>query len=351
MKTDTIYLLDVLTRLLATPSPVGDTERGIALCREMLCEFDETLGPLSVVTTRKGALAVTVEGERHDTPRAVTAHVDTLGAVVKHIKETGRLQMAQLGNYSWTAIENEGVTVVNAQGQKFRGSVTIENASHHLYASGSGPNAKERTQSTVEIRLDARTQSAEDTKALGIQAGDFVHFDTRTEISDGFIRSRFLDDKACLASLFAALKLLADAGQKPAQRTTIVVTNYEEVGHGGAHGIPDEVQDVLALDIAPVGTRQNCDEYSCALCVRDDDGPYDAAMGRQLRALAAKNNIDLRPDVYNYYCSDGDALWKAGADVRVGLIGPGVDSTHGYERTHIDALDATTRLIAAWLRS
>ncbi|HEX8552086.1 MAG TPA: M42 family metallopeptidase [Abditibacteriaceae bacterium] len=351
MKTDTSYLLDVLQQLLATPSPVGDTQEGIALCRELLCEFDDAFSGLDVVTTRKGALAVTVRGRSDETPRAVTAHVDTLGAVVKRIKPNGRLQMAQLGNFSWTAIENEAVTVVTAEGQKVRGSVSIENASHHLYMSGEGPNAKQRTQSTVEIRLDARTKSADETKALGIQTGDFVHFDTRTEISDGFIRSRFLDDKACLACLFAAVKMLADAGIQPTQRTTIHVANYEEVGHGGASGIPADVQDVLALDIAPVGTEQNCDEYSCALCVRDDDGPYDTTLGRQLRGLAKENNIDLRPDVYNYYCSDGDALWKAGADVRVALIGPGVDSTHGYERTHLDALVATTQLIAAWLQS
>lgn len=351
MTVDISYLLETMQRLLATPSPVGDTEAGIALCRELLCEFNDAFGGLDVVTTRKGALAVTIRGQRDDVPRAVMAHVDTLGAVVKRVKETGRLQMAQLGNFSWTAIENEGVTVVTAEGKKFRGSISIENASHHLYLSGEGPNAKERTQSTVEIRIDARTQSAAETKALGIQAGDFVHFDTRTEISNGFIRSRFLDDKACLACVFAAVKMLADAGELPAQRTTIHVANYEEVGHGGASGIPDDVQDVLAIDIAPVGTQQNCDEYSCALCVRDDDGPYDAVLGRQLRALAAQNNIDLRPDVYNYYCSDGDALWKAGADVRAALIGPGVDSTHGYERTHTDSLVATTKLIAAWLRS
>jgi putative aminopeptidase FrvX len=351
MTTDTSYLLRTLRRLIETPSPVGETAAGIALCRELLCEFDDSFGGLDVVTTRKGALAITIAGQRDDAPRAVTAHIDTLGAVVKQVKETGRLQLAQLGNFAWTAIENEGVTVVTASGQKFRGSVSIENASHHLYNSGEGPNAKERTQRTVEIRLDARTQSGGETRALGVNVGDFVHFDTRYEESNGFVRSRFIDDKGCLACVFAAVKMLADAGELPSQRTTIHIANYEEVGHGGASGIPEDVADVLAVDIAPVGTEQNCDEYSCALCVRDDDGPYDTTLGRELRALAIANNIDLRPDVYNYYCSDGDALWKAGGDMRVALIGPGVDSTHGYERTHTDALNATTQLIAAWLRS
>jgi putative aminopeptidase FrvX len=351
MKIDVEYLHRVLLRLLLTPSPVGDTAQGIALCRELLCDLSDAFDGIHVQVTRKGALTATIRGKGDNQPRAVTAHVDTLGAVVKSIKPNGRLQLSQLGNFSWTAIENESVTVSTENGRTFRGSISIENASHHLYLDGDGPQHKERTQNTVEIRLDARTKSEEETRELGIEVGDFVSFDPRPEIVGGFVRSRHIDDKGGIACILAALKAIADQGQMPAQRTTIHIANYEEVGHGGSSGFPADIADVLAIDIAPLGAGQNSDEFSCALCVRDEDGPYDRELGRRLRHIAKEHHIALIPDVYNHYCSDGDALWKAGADVRVALIGPGVDSTHGYERTHTDSLVETSRLIAAYLIS
>ena len=342
---DVSYLRTTLTRLLLTPSPVGDTERGIELCRELVC----ALAPQEVHLTRKGALVATIEGEANDAPRAVTAHIDTLGAVVKGIKENGRLLMAKLGGIQWGTVENEGVTLFTESGQQFRGSIVLSNASHHLYAESSGPQNVERTDQTIELRLDARTTSEAETRALGIEVGDFIAFDPRPEWNEGFIRSRFLDDKACLAVLFTALKALHDAGLRPAQTVTVLIPNYEEVGHGGASGMPRSVADVLALDVAPIGTGQNSDEYSCSLCARDADGPYDRTMRRHLLRLAREHDIALKMDAFVEYCSDGDALWKAGADVRVALIGPGTDATHGYERTHEDALIATAQMVLAFL--
>ncbi len=339
------YLLSTLVDLLNTPSPVGDTEAGIEMCRELVCQFDG----LDIRVTRKGALVATWPGQRDDGPRGVTAHVDTLGAVVKRIKPNGRLQLAQLGSYAWTAIENEGVTIVASSGAKYRGTIMVTNASHHLYESGDGPNAKERSQKTIEVRIDARSSTRSETEALGIEVGDFIYFDPRVEVVNGFIRSRHLDDKGCLAAMFAAMKTIYDSGQTPLQRTTFLVANYEEVGHGGASGFSKDLHEVLALDIAPLGDEQNADEFSCTLCARDDDGPYDVKMRRKLKALAQTHGIDFKTDVFNYYCSDGDALWKAGADVRCSLIGPGVDATHGYERTHMNALVATAQMIVAYL--
>ncbi len=344
---DRDYLLSTLVHLLNTPSPVGDTEAGIELCRDIVCRFDG----LDVRVTRKGALVATWDGTQNDQPRGVTAHIDTLGAVVKRIKPNGRLQMAQLGNWSWTSVENETVTVVASNGEKFRGSVMIENASHHLYESGEGPNAKPRNDKTIEVRLDARSSTRSETEKLGIEVGDFIYFDPRVEVVNGFIRSRHLDDKGCLAAMFAAIKAIYDAGKMPVQRTTFLIANYEEVGHGGASGFPEDLHEVLALDIAPLGDEQHSDEFSCTLCARDDDGPYDAKMRRKLKSLAQTHGIDLKTDVFAYYCSDGDALWKAGADVRCSLIGPGVDATHGYERTHIDSLVATAQMVVAYLLS
>ena len=342
---DTQYLQEVLLRLVNTPSPVGDTARGIDACREILCEWDD----LRIVETRKGALVATWRGQQENAPRAVTAHIDTLGAVVKEIKSNGRLRLTQLGTYPWTAVAIEGVTIQTQDNGSYRGSIMISNASHHIHRAGDEVDDQTFDERSMEVRIDARTRSAKETRALGIEVGDTIYLDPRPEINNGFIRSRHLDDKACLASVFAAVKAIRDMGLEPFQRTTIHVANYEEVGHGGSSGFASDTAEVLAIDIAPLGSGQNSDEYSCSLCIKDSDGPYDIKMGRKLRRLAREHDIAFKIDTYPEYCSDGDALWKAGADVRVALIGPGVDATHGYERTHLDALVATAQLIAAYL--
>ena len=344
---DLAYLRETLTQLLLTPSPVGDTERGAALCQDLLCQFE----PLSVRTTRKGIVVAKWPGQDRDSPRAVTAHIDTLGAVVKTIKETGRLQIAKLGNYSWNSLENEGVTLKTEDGREFRGIVQVSNAAHHLYTSGNGNQEVPRDQNTMELRLDARVSTPEDVRALGIEVGDFIAFDPRPEWNEGFIRSRHLDDKALIACLLTATKALCDAGLTPAQDTTLHIANYEEVGHGGATGFGLEVAEVLALDVALVGVGQNSSEFACTLCVRDADGPYDPVLRRRIRRLAKEHEIALQIDTFPEYCSDGDAIWKAGGDLRVALVGPGVDGTHSMERTHIDGLEATTQMIVAFLLS
>jgi putative aminopeptidase FrvX len=169
------------------------------------------------------------------------------------------------------------------------------------------------------------------------------------EVNAGFIRSRHLDDKACVAVLVAAIKTLSEAGQKPARTTTFLFSNYEEVGHGAAAGIPAEVEELLVVDMAAVGEGQTSDEFHASLCVKDSGGPYHHNMSNRLRALAEKNEIPYKVDIYPHYGSDGEAWWRAGADAAVALIGPGVDASHNYERTHTEALVATVKWVMAYL--
>jgi putative aminopeptidase FrvX len=206
-----------------------------------------------------------------------------------------------------------------------------------------------RSADSLEIRLDARTSSEKETLDLGVGIGDFVAFDPRVEINAGFVRSRHLDDKACVAALVAAVKALADAGLKPARTTTLLISNYEEVGHGAAAGIPADVEELLVVDMAAVGEGQASDEFHASLCVKDSGGPYHHGLSDRLRTLAEKHAIPYKVDIYPYYRSDGEAFWSAGGDIAVALIGPGVDASHNYERTHTEALLATTKWVLAYL--
>ncbi|MEO0564584.1 MAG: M20/M25/M40 family metallo-hydrolase, partial [Chloroflexota bacterium] len=201
----------------------------------------------------------------------------------------------------------------------------------------------------MEVRLDIRTTSAAETRAAGIAVGDFVALDVRAEQSNGFIRARFLDDKLSVACIYAGLKALADADQVPAQDIQVLISNYEEVGHGGAADWRDDLWELIAVDMAAVGEGQASDEFHCTLCVKDSGGPYHFNTNQRLRRIAAASEINLITDIYPYYSSDGTAYWRGGGTARVGLIGPGVEASHNYERTHTDALEACAALIAAYL--
>jgi putative aminopeptidase FrvX len=340
---NTPFLLDFLSNLLNTPSPTGLAEPAIILTEQML----KTFPALKLSHTRKGALLATWAGQRDDHPRAITAHVDTLGGLVKEIKFNGRLKLSRIGGYIWNTIEGEGCTIFTRFGRSLRGSILLTKASTHVF--GAEVGEMKRTADTLEVRLDARTASEKETLELGISIGDFVAFDPRVEINSGFVRSRHLDDKACVAALVAAVKALSDAGLRPAHTITFFISNYEEVGHGAAAGIPADVEELLVVDMAAVGEGQNSSEFYASLCVKDSGGPYHHGMSDRLRLLAEKHEIPYKVDIYPDYGSDGEAFWTAGGDVAVALIGPGVDASHNYERTHTEALLATTRWVLAYL--
>ena len=345
LKFDIDAQIDFLTGLLATPSPTGYHVEAVAYVREAF----EALGVpgLKLSQTNKGALLAVWEGDKHDAPRGVTAHTDTLGLMVKAIKPNGALKVDRLGGLMWAGAEFENVTVRTFDDRRYRGTFIPVNPSTHV---NRNVNTQDRNAETMEVRLDARTSSADETKALGIDVGDFIFLDPRTEVTDtGFIRSRFLDDKACVANIYGALAALRDANVRPAQDTAFLISIYEEVGHGGASGWPFDLAELLSVDMGALGEGQTGDEFAVSICVKDSSGPYHFDMNSKLRHLAKKHDIQHRVDMYPYYMSDGSAYWRAGGDARVGLIGPGVASSHAYERTHRDALEHATHLIARYL--
>lgn len=340
---DQTYLMGILTEILAIPSPTGYTENLISYLEDQLAEFPG----LSNHRTAKGALVANWQGKIRTAPRGLTAHVDTLGAMVKEIKGNGRLKLSQLGGYAWNTIEGEGCTVFCSGGDPVRGSILLHKASRHV--TGRDMDTMERNAETMEVRLDLPSSSEEETFQAGIQVGDYVAFDPRIELSRGFIRSRHLDDKAGVACLLAAMQALSKADLQPEQDTTFLFSNYEEVGHGAAAGFPESTKELVAVDMAAVGDGQTSDEYHVTICVKDSGGPYHHGLSQRLRSLADQYLIPYKVDIYPYYGSDGEAFWRAGGDVAVALIGPGVDASHNYERTHQDSLKATTSWILAYL--
>jgi len=344
-KIDNDHLIDFLVKLLNIPSPTGFTEDAIAFVEKELSQFEQ----LELSRTRKGALVAKWAGRNDDAPVALTAHVDTLGAMVKEIKPNGRLQLTRIGGLVLNGVETEGCWVHTSKGEKIRGSYMLNMSAAHVYAAK--VSETKRDEDAMEVRLDVRVSNPKETRELGMEVGDFVSFDPRLELTNGFIRSRHLDDKACVANIVAAIKSLAEAGQRPARTVYFHISNYEEVGHGASAGIPPEVHELVTVDMAAIGAGQSSDEYHTTICVKDSGGPYHHGLSNKLRKVADVNGIPYKVDIYPFYGSDGEAFWRAGGDVAVALIGPGVDASHNYERTHMDALTATTNWIMAYLIS
>jgi putative aminopeptidase FrvX len=273
------YLVDFLVKLLNIASPTGFAEPAVAFVEQELSQFNQ----LQLTRTRKGALIAKWDVESDLPPVALTAHVDTLGAVVKEIKSNGRLRLNRIGGVEWPTVEGEGVWIFASNGEKIRGSVLVETASGHIF--GQDMKKTPRDDEHMEVRLDARTLSEQETRALGIRIGDCVAFDPRVEVTNGFVRSRHLDDKACVANIVSAIKSLTDAGQHPTRTVYFLLSNYEEVGHGAAAGIPPEVAELLTVDMAVVGKGQDSDEFNVTLCTKDGAGPYHFGLNNKLHPL------------------------------------------------------------------
>ncbi|NLY66226.1 MAG: M42 family metallopeptidase [Tissierellia bacterium] len=332
------YVIEKLVSLLKVPSPTGNTEKAIDFVEK---EFNKLNIPS--YRTNKGALIATIEGKNKDKEITLSAHVDTLGAMVKEIKTNGRLKLSQIGGYVMDTIEGEYVYIESSQGKIYTGTILTTKASSHVH--GKETQEIERNTDNMEIRLDEKVSSKEDVLKLGINVGDFIFFDPRVTVTDsGFIKSRHLDDKAGVACLLGMAKYLVENNIKPKYTTNFFISNYEEVGHGASAGIPEKTFEFIAVDMAAPGKGQTSDEYSVTICAKDSSGPYDLSFRKKLVKLAAENNLNYKIDIYPYYGSDGSAALRAGYDFKVALIGPGVDASHSYERTHKEALENTIKL-------
>ncbi|MGI6201334.1 MAG: M42 family metallopeptidase [Christensenellales bacterium] len=329
-------LIAATQALLHIDSPTGFTGR----ISEYLMDRLTALG-FAPERTAKGAVRVCLGGEGERV--LLMAHVDTLGAMVRAVKEDGRLRFEPVGGLRMQNIEGEHVRVYTRDGPVVEGTIQCVSASSHVYDdAGQLPRKPEN----MEVVLDARVHSAEDVHALGVMAGDFICLDPRTRVSgDGYLKSRFLDDKASAGVLLTLAEQVARGACTPACRLYLLFTTYEEVGHGGAAGIPEGMDTCISVDMGCVGDDLSCDETMVSICAKDSGGPYDYDTVSRLVDAAKRLKLSYAVDLYPHYGSDVEATLSAGHDVRHGLIGPGVFASHGYERTHREGLANTLMLL------
>lgn len=337
----TDYILEETKKILDIDSPTGYTKNAA----KFVMEEYRALGYEPVMTV-KGGVLVDLGGGSQD-GILVEAHIDTLGGMVSEIKANGRLRLTPLGGLNPNNAETENVTVVTRFNGSYEGTFQLDNASIHV---NGNYDQMERKYANMEVVLDEKTGSREETEELGIMPGDFVCFHPGTVITkSGFIKSRFLDDKLSVGILLGYAKYLKEEKIETKRRIFHHITVYEEVGHGASGTVPEGITEILSVDMGCVGEGLGCDEFKVSICAKDSAGPYNYDVVTGLVQAAKENNIDYAVDVYPHYGSDADAALKAGYDVRHGLIGAGVYASHGYERSHRDGVLNTFRLLQAYL--
>lgn len=337
-------LICSMVKYLDIPSPSGFTHMAID---EVERDFN-SLGYKSF-RTNKNALVGVMDGKNNEKARVITAHIDTLGAIVKYIEADGKIRYNKVGGGAWAAVEGENCTIFSRKNKTFRASVLPDMAATHIYGQAKGN--QERNQENMYIRLDEKIKNREDVLKLGINVGDFIAMDTRYEKTEsGFLKSRYLDNKLALAILLETMELIKEENITPEYRTYFYISNYEENGHGVGY-LPEEAFEILALDIGIVGPKQNSDEYSVSIAAKDNKTLYNYEFRERLVDLCEEKDIDYKVDLYNFYSTDSTQCIRQGRDLNFSSIGPGINSSHHYERTHIDSVINTTRLTLEYIQS
>lgn len=335
------FLLETLRKLAEIPSPTG-------YCMDIMKEVQsiaEAHGyPFSL--NQKGNGHIEIEGQDNSYCVGVAIHVDTLGEMVRSINPDGTLRITTIGGNMYSTLNGEYCKIHTRSGKVYTGTILTKSPSVHVYRDAHNVEFKEEN---MQLRIDEKVRCKEDVLALGIRNGDYVSIEPKYQLTEsGFIKSRYLDDKAGVACGLAVMEMLKRLGVKPKYKTKLVISTFEEIGHGGAC-IPSDIKELISVDMGCVGMDLDGNEYSVSICQKDSRGPYDYAITSRFIELAEKHQLSYVIDVYPGYGSDTSEAFIGGNDIKGGLIGPGINASHGMERTHIEGLENTVKLLYAYL--
>ncbi|WP_418903002.1 M42 family metallopeptidase [Thomasclavelia ramosa] len=336
------YVIDFATKILNIDSPTG-------YCKEVIEFVKNEVEQLGYRTgmNNKGNLYIYVDG-KNDKTIGLCAHVDTLGLMVRSIRDNGELAFTNVGGPIVPTLDGEYCRVITRENKIYTGTILSNYPAAHVYEES---KTAIRKCENMHIRLDEVVKNKEDVTALGIDNGDYIAIDPKTTYTNsGFLKSRFLDDKLSVACLVTVLKELKEKNIVPANNVIMIISTYEEVGHGSA-SIPENISELIAVDMGCIGDDLACSEYDVSICAKDSSGPYDYGITSKFIELAKAKGLNYAVDIYPFYGSDVSAALRGGNDIKGGLIGPGVHASHGMERSHQQAINNTIELIMAYLQA
>lgn len=338
---DEAYLIDCFKEIVSVPSPVGYYQRLNPVLERMAASLGHT-----VTYDNKSTAYIHLEGEDPTKTVLVGAHADTIGLMIRRIDKDGMIRVRHLGGVNYASLEGETVTIHTRDGRDYTGLFACQSHSVHVFDDA---RTLPRDENTMMIILDEKVSSKADVNALGIRNGDFVSVDPRCQYTkNGYLKSRFIDDKAAVACAFTMLKYLKEHGLKPRYNTILAFPYGEEIGLGGTY-VPEGVSEYVAIDIGLIGPDYDGNEYRVSICAKDNGAVYDDQLTNRLIAYAEKAGCDYAVDVFYRYGTDANAAQKAGNNVRSAAFGMPVYCSHGVERTHIDSLRNTMNLLLAYV--
>jgi len=338
---DAKRMTDSLLELLSIPSPCGFTDEVVHYLSGQLSRIG-----VEFQLTRRGTIRARLPGADPGPARALVTHVDTVGAMVRLVRDDGRMMVAPIGHWSSRFAEGARVTIFS-ETRAHRGCLLP--CVEWGVSRDHGVEAVPLDWDHVELRLEDAVFSAEDVAKLGIEVGDIIAIDPQPEFLDnGFIVSRHLDNKAGVAVMLAALKAMQEMKSVTPVDIHWLFTIAEEVGVGASSILTPDVVSIVAVDNGTTAPGQNSDEFGVTVCMADQTGPFDYHLTKKLVQLCRANEIRYQKDVFRHYRSDSASAVEAGADVRTALITFGVDASHGYERIHMHALRSLAELVTAY---
>lgn len=341
IKFDLEYFKKVAEDVFTTDSPTGFTANVINVVKG----YVDSYGYESKILNN-GSLEVSIKGADSSKTVATSAHCDTLGLMVRSIKGNGKLALTKLGGPITATLDGEYCKVYTRDGKTYSGTILSTSPAVHVFPDS---NTKSRDIDNLEVRLDEEVKTTDDVKKLGIQNGDIVCYDPKFTITDtGFLKTRFIDDKASAVVLLMLLKYCSENKVEFKYNTKIYFVVYEEVGHG-ASMVDRNISEFVTIDMGCVGLDLAGNEYAVSICAKDSGGPYDYELTTRLINMAKEAKLDYTVDIFPFYGSDIGAASHAGVDFKGGLIGTGVSASHGMERTHIKGIENTLKLIYLYL--
>ncbi len=339
MNTD--FLKNIINDIFLTDSPSGYSKN----INKKITTVLDTLGYTDYRISPKGMIEVKIAGEDSSKKRATAAHADTLGLMVRSIQSDGTLKVTNVGGPCIPTLDGEYCRIITRENKVYTGTILSTSPAAHVYKDSA---TKPRDIDNIYVRIDEKVKTKDAVLKLGIENGNYICYDSKTTITEsGFLKSRFIDDKGSVCVILAVLEYMSKKKIKPRYDTYVYFTNYEEVGHGGA--TISGVDEFVAVDMGCIGLDLDGNEYAVSICAKDSSGPYDYELTNRLVSFAKEENINYAVDIFPYYSSDVSASLRSGLDCKGALIGSGVHASHGMERTHLDGLLNTMKLLLQYL--
>ena len=335
------YLNEIVNEIFLTHSPTGYFGR----INKVITKFLEEMNYTNYKVGNKGNVELFIKGLSSEKTVGISAHADTLGLMIRSIGGDGSIKVTNIGGPIIPTLDGEYCTIITRDNKEYTGTILSTSPASHVYPDSA---SKVRNVDSIYVRLDENVKCKKDVEALGISNGDYVCIDPKTVVTNsGYLKSRFIDDKGSVCAILSVLKHMSENNILPKYDTYVYFTNYEEVGHGAAS--VHQMDEFVAVDMGCIGLDLAGDEHSVSICAKDSSGPYDYDLTSRLINFAKEANLSYTVDIFPYYSSDVSASLRAGLDTKGALIGSGVHASHGMERTHMDGLLNTMKLILMYL--